>query len=162
MYFTRYISENWYQIDEKGHIHAILNLVRDPDNELIQTAQIQRNNDVIDLIHALYVRTNQPIETAYSCFTDFIDIADSSAVFLSEESCSRGNTCINFFQSLTGLPTASGSQMITFELDRNSGLITRETIDYDSGRLKLTKDFLMPEKTDTLPEEVLLLMDSVK
>ncbi len=162
MYFTRYISENWYQIDEKGHIHAILNLVRDPDNELIQTAQIQRNNDVIDLIHALYVRTNQPIETAYSCFTDFIDIADSSAVFLSEESCSRGNTCINFFQSLTGLPTASGSQMITFELDRSSGLITRETIDYDSGRLKLTKDFLMPEKTDTLPEEVLLLMDSVK
>ena len=52
--------------------------------------------------------------------------------------------------------------MITFEIDSGSGLITREMIDYDSGRLNLTKDFLMPEKTDTLPEELQLLTDSVK
>lgn len=162
MYFTRYISENWYQIDEKGHIHAILSLVRDPFSDLIRSAQLQRNNDVLDLVHALYVRMNQPIETDYSCFKDFIDIAGSSAVFLSEETCSEGNTCINFFQSLTGLQTAAGSQMITFEIDSGSGLITREMIDYDSGRLNLTKDFLMPEKTDTLPEELQLLTDSVK
>ena len=161
-YFTHYQTENWYHIDENGYIHEVLYLVREADTQIIQTAQQYRSYNMIDLIHGLSSRSNQPFETVYSCFKDFSDIAESSAVFLSKEQCSDGKKCINFYQSLNGLPSDPGSQSITFELDPETDFIYRETIDYDYGKLMLTKDTLSLEKTDSLPEEVLFLMGSVK
>ena len=162
MYFTYYQTENWYHIDKNGCIYEILSFVRESDANTIHNAQLQRSEYVTDLIHGLFSQTNQPLEKDYSCFKDFSDIAESSAVFLSEEKCSENKKCINFHQSLNGLPSGPGSQSITFEVDSKTDFIYREIIDYDYGKLILTKDTLTLEKTDSLPDEIHSLMDSVK
>ena len=56
----------------------------------------------------------------------------------------------------------SNSEYIYFELDPETHFIYREIIDYDYGKLMLTKDTLTLERTDTLPDEALFLMNSIK
>lgn len=162
MYFTHYQTENWYHVDKNGCIYEILSIIRESDNDTFQTARLQRSDNVTDLIHGLFSQTNQPLEKDYSCFKDFTDIAESSAVFLSEEKCSENKKCINFYQSLNGLPSGPGNQSISFELDPETDFIYREIIDYDYGKLMLTKDTLTLEKANSLPNEVHSLMDSIK
>ena len=163
-YFTRYISESWYLIDDSGHVQEKSLLVRDPENEKIYSAQWYKSGNILDLIHSLYVKTNQPIETNYRCFEDFRNIAESSAVLLSADPCAddRSENCLNFYQSLNGMPNSAGSQSISFRIAAGDSFIRRMMIDYDYGALKLEKDTIALEKRDSLPDIILSLMDSVK
>ena len=165
LYHTHYISEKWYEIDDADKVQSVITLVRNNDTNEIISAHWQRPGSTMDLLHALLAQTNQPVGTAFHCFEDFRNITNSSAVFLNTKNCSANDKammCVNFYQSLNGLPNSKDSQSITFQYDPKDGYIYTETILYGSDALKLTKTTQVLEKKENLPDDITTLMDSIK
>lgn len=163
-YLTHYITDTWYHAGEDSKIHEILTMIRQPESGEIISAQLQKQESSLDLIHALFTRTDQAVDLSFSCFADFRDIARSSALFLSGEGCEGDGTarCLNFVQSLSGQANDANSQYTTFRLDPDNSFIRQETIRYARMALILTKTTLNLEKADKLPDDLLHLMDTVK
>ncbi len=164
-YFTEYIYENWHHVNNSGQIDEILTVLREPGTNRILSAQQQNKNKLLDLVHALLVRTDNSPDPDYHCFEDFSEISGSAAVFSGEISCDPDDAsvqCLVFSQSLSGVSGSSGSQTITFRIDPGSFLVTQEMIDYDLGALTMTKSTLILENTETLPDDLLELRGSVK
>ena len=165
LYFTNYISENWYRINRDREITEQLAVIRDPETNRILSAQQQTSSTLLDLVHALQIRTDHGLETVFSCFPDFTEITGSAAVFSGKESCSLNGErvlCLNFYQSLNGVAGSSGSQNITFMADPDDLFIRQEIIDYDLGALTMTKTTTALEKAESLPDDLAVLIGSVK
>ena len=139
-------------------------MIRHPESGEIISAQLQKQESSLDLIHALFTRTDQAVDLSFSCFADFRDIAQSSALFLSGEGCEGDETshCLNFVQSLSGQANDANSQYTTFQLDPDNSFIRQETIRDARMALILTKTTLNLEKADNLPDDLLRLMETVK
>ena len=163
-YLTHYITDTWYHVDDNSNIYEILSAVRRPETGNIISAQLQREENSLNLTYALLSRTDQAVKFSFSCFSDFGDIAQSSAVFLSKGECEGDEAaiCLNFVQSLSGQIDDTNSQYTTFRLDPENSFIGRETISYPRTSLVLTKTTLELEKTVSLPDDLLTLMDTVK
>ena len=163
-YLTHYITDTWYHAGKDGKIHEILTVIRHPESGEIISAQLQKQESSLDLVHALFTRTDQAVDLSFSCFADFRDVAQSSALFLSGEGCEEDGTalCLNFVQSLSGQANDANSQYTTFRLDPEDSFIRKETIRYARMALILTKTTLNLEKADTLPDDLLVLMDTIK
>ena len=163
-YLTHYITDTWYHVGEDSKIHEILTVIRHPESGEIISAQLQKQESSLDLVHALFTRTDQAVDLSFSCFADFRDVAQSSALFLSGEGCEEDGTalCLNFVQSLSGQANDANSQYTTFRLDPEDSFIRKETIRYARMALILTKTTLNLEKADTLPDDLLVLMDTIK
>lgn len=163
-YLTHYITETWYHVGNDLKIYEILSVIRRPDTGNIVSAHLQREENSLNLIYALLSRTDQSVKFSFSCFSDFSDITRSSAIFLSRERCEEDETefCLNFTQSLSGQIDDVNSQYTTFRFDPENSFISRETIRYPRTALVLTKTTLRLEKTDSLSEDLLALMDTVK
>ena len=139
-------------------------MIRHPDSGKIISAQLQKQESSLDLVHALFTRTDQAVDLSFSCFADFRNIAQSSALFLSGEECEEDEaaSCLNFVQSLSGQVNDPNSQYTTFRLDPGDGFIWQETIRYARMALILTKTTRRLEKADSLPDDLLVLMDTIK
>ena len=163
-YLTHYITDTWYHAGEDSKIHEILTVIRHPESGEIISAQLQKQESSLDLVHALFTRTDQAVDLSFSCFADFRDVAQSSAIFLSGEGCEGDGTalCLNFVQSLSGQANDANSQYTTFRLDPDASFIRQETIRYARMALILTKTTLTLEKADFLSDDLLRLMDTVK
>ena len=164
-YLTHYISDAWYSVGDDSKINEIVTITRDAGNKKIYSAQVRKTDSTLDLLHALLSKTSQPVELSFNCFSDFKDLAESSAVFDGYDDCGdaeEDRQCLYFYQSLSGIPDSRNSQNITFEFDKNTGFLLTETIAYRSAGLELAKTTLALEKRDSLPEEILLLMDAIK
>ncbi len=163
-YLTHYITDTWYHVSNDSKIYEILSVVRRPETGELISAQLLGQENSLNLIYALLSRTDQAVKFSFSCFPDFGDIAQSSAVFLSREVCKgdESEICLNFAQSLSGQIDDANSQYTTFRLDPENTFFYGETIRYPRTSLVLTKTTLALEKTDFLPDDLLTLMDSVK
>lgn len=163
-YLTHYITETWYHVGKDSQIHEILSVIRHPESGDIISAQLQQQDSSMDLIHAFFTRTNQAADLSFSCFAEFRETAESSAVFLSREDCGEEGTdiCLNFVQSLSGQVNDVNSQHTTYRLDPEDRSIREETIRYERIALTLTKTTLALGKADSLPGELLSLMESIK
>ena len=164
-YYTDYISETWYHINETHEITQIITLIRDPENMKIFSAQMRSDGNTLDLLHALSADTNQPLNKAYECFPDFQQIIDSSAVFVSQTDCDDidpNQKCLSFYQSLNGQPDSPNAQNILFRFDKETDFLHSETISYNSGALILDKNTISLDKTDSLPEDIISLLDSIQ
>ena len=162
-YRTDYVQENRCLTESNGNVLELISIVRDPETDAILSAQWQKGNMILDLIHGLKTNTEYPLSLQYSCFEDFSEIAGSSAVFTGEEPCELNGEdllCLHFYQSLNGMPESRSSQSITFFTAPENRFILREVIDYGQGTLILNKTTLALETTRDLPEELLLLMES--
>ncbi len=162
-FYTRYITENWYAVDQTGRLQEILSLTRDPETDEISAAYLEKDGVMIDLIHALKIRTDTPLPERYSCFADFTDICSSSAVFLREEDCGDPDApvkCLSFYDSLSGTPDGKAYQSIIFRVDPSDSFILSSEIDYDHGALLLKKSTLALERS-SMPEDILALTDSI-
>lgn len=161
-YLTHYITETWYLVGEEAQIHEIISVVRQTGNNEIVSAHLQKPGSSLDLIHALLNRTNQPSDFSFSCFEDFQNIAGSSAVFLSGNDCEDGSHCLHFSQSLNGLPDNANSQQSLFRIDPSDFFIIQETINYERIGLHLIKTTVCLEKSETLPDDLQELLDSIE
>ncbi len=164
-YFTRYISETWYHIDREGHITEQLAVIRDPETHAIISARQLTDKRLLDLVHALVVTTDNAPDPQYRCFEDFIGITESAALFTGESACVLNGTdaiCLEFYQALNGVSGSTGSQNITFYINPGDLYINQEKIDYDLGALSMTKTTQVIEKTGSLPDDILLLIGSIK
>ena len=164
-YLTHYITDNWYHVGEKAEVREIISIVRNPETKEIYSAQWQKSDSTIDLLHALKTVSNEMVDLSYSCFADFRNICESSAEFLSREPCAdrdEGTYCLSFIQSLTGLPDAANSQRTVFEVSKQDHFILRETIQYERRSLNLIKDTLALEKLDAPADDIMELIDSIK
>lgn len=162
-YYTEYISEEWLFVSKDKLIHEIYEIVRDADSEEILSAQWQKDDRVLDLLHGLNAVTENKLNYNFSCFEDFSEIVNSSAVFTGKERCSLDGMqmdCLYFYQSLNGIPNSPGSQSITFYIDPADGLIRQEMIDYNLGALILTRKTLALENAEILPDDILTLTGS--
>lgn len=162
-FYTHYISDSYYYITDGKVIQKII-LVRDPINGNIISAQKELPVSSLDLIHALLARVTQPFER-FQAFTDFRSLAESSAIYQPNEPCSKNNTglqCLVFYQSLSGMPNSTNSQKISFQFDSGRNMIISQQISYDLGALELSKTTLALERCESLPEDVNLLLDSIK
>ena len=164
-YYTHYISDIWHYIDNNHIISKMISIVRDPETGQILSAQLQTDGRTLDMIHALLAETKQPLSQNYTCFPDFRQLIDSSAVFMSDTACDEtGNDqhCLNFYQSLNGMPDSANSQRITFRFDKENEFLLSESISYNIGALELQKDTLILENADKLPEDLVALIDSIQ
>ena len=112
---------------------------------------------VIELLDARIPQSSQNPE--------FREITESSASFLASEPCAAdidGSLCYSFSQSLTGIPDSPERQLITFQVDPDSGMIREETVVYGDNMLILHKSFSVPERTDSLPDDILSLVNSIE
>ena len=131
----------------------------------IFSAQMRSDGNTLDLLHALSADTNQPLNKAYECFPDFQQIIDSSAVFVSQTDCDDidpNQKCLSFYQSLNGQPDSPNAQNILFRFDKETDFLHSETISYNSEALILDKNTISLEKTDSLPEDIISLLDSIQ
>ena len=164
-YYTDYLSGNWYRIDHSGQIIEQLTVLRDPETDSIFSAQQMKDNSLLDLVHTLLVQTDNKPAVQYRCFEDFTGITGSAAVFSGESECEiDGETCkcLDFYQALNGVAGSTGSQNITFYVYPEDKFIKAEVIDYDLGALTMTKITRILERTETLPDDILQLIGSVK
>lgn len=164
-YYTNYISETWHYINETHEVTQIITLIRDPETGKIFSAQMRSDGNTLDLLHALSADTNQPLNKTYECFTDFQQLIDSSAVFVSQTDCDDvepNQKCLSFYQSLNGQPDSPNAQSILFRFDKETDFLDSETISYNSGALTLDKNTISLEKTDSLPEDIISLLDSIQ
>lgn len=164
-YYTRYVSEQWLFVSEDLRIHEIFTIVRDPDDRRILSAQWEKDDSILDLIHGLKAETESKLNYDYSCGEDFEEILGSSAVFTGISPCgpeAAGLQCLHFSQSLSGIPDGPGSQAITFAYDPDAGLIRQQTIDYDRGSLFLTRTLLELSSEASLPDDITALTGSFK
>ena len=161
-YLTHYITESWYHVGEDNQIYEVITVVRHPENHEIYSAQLQKPGSSLDLIHAFLNRTNQPSDFSYSCFEDFRNIAESSAVFLSGEACEADSYCLRFSQSLNGLKDNANSQQSLFRFDPSDHFIFQETIDYGRIGLHLIKTTISLEKSETLPKDLQEMLDAIE
>ncbi len=164
-YYTDYLSENWYLIDKDAHISEQITVLRDSKTGNIFSAQQIKDNSLLDLVHALLVRSDNKPAVHYRCFEDFTGITESAAVFSGESVCDlNGETCkcLDFYQALNGVAGSTGSQYITFYVDPEDMFIKAEVIDYDLGALTMMKTTRILERSETLPDDILQLTGSVK
>ncbi len=164
-YYTRYISEQWLFVSEDLRIHEILTLVREASDRKIRSAQWQKDDTILDLLHGLNAETENKLNYDYSCWEDFTEIVRSSAVFTGITPCgpdASGLQCLHFSQSLNGIPDSPGSQTITFAYDPEAGMIRQETIDYDRGSLILTRTLLELSSEESLPDDITALTEAFK
>ena len=84
---------------------------------------------------------------------------------MSDTACDEtGNDqhCLNFYQSLNGMPDSANSQRITFRFDKENEFLLSESISYNIGALELQKDTLILENADKLPDDIVALIDSIQ
>ena len=152
-------------MENDSQISEILSLIRDPESGKIISCQWQRPGKNLDLVHALLSTSNEPSVYNFSCFEDFRSIAESSSSFLTQDTPStitNDTYQLVFTQSLTGQPYHENSQKTEFLISVQDHFIIQETVRYDQIGLKLIKNTLSLEKTESLPNDIITLMESIK
>ncbi len=150
LYTTHFITETASHISESGVIDETISLTRDADSGELLSAILSRDYMEVDLLHALQSHNDRTLGS-WEYEKDLLSLAQTSGLYRSSETCGD-SLCLVFEQSLAG-STTRGYQLITYQLDPNSGEVLSSTVDYDNGTLLLTKTLLALETADSLPRE---------
>lgn len=158
LYTTHFITETATHISESGAIDETITLTRDADSGELLSAILRRDYLEVDLLHALQSQNDRTLGSP-EYEKDLLSLAQTSGLYRSTETC--GNSlCLVFEQSLAG-STTRGYQLITYQLDPNSGEVLSSTVDYDNGTLLLTKTLLELKSVDSLPQDFSALTEGL-